>query len=174
MRTKAQNKIDARVRLLFEHGSCDVWVKERNYYDGKLNRMFGSKAGMAYFVDEDKSSGAWANRGISEIEEVKEYRNNVACTASIDPILTKLMNRSERHYEHVWYDPIVVNKTAGWLMIMPESSLRLNHQSCDEPVQTSDGSSWPKNTRGRPKKTIKQQRSTHEPDQSTSKSSMEA
>ena len=27
VRTKAQNKIDARIRLLFEHGSCDVWVK---------------------------------------------------------------------------------------------------------------------------------------------------
>ena len=25
VRTKAQNKIDARIRLTFEHGSCDVW-----------------------------------------------------------------------------------------------------------------------------------------------------
>ena len=28
VRTKAQNKIEARIRFLFEHGSCDVWVKE--------------------------------------------------------------------------------------------------------------------------------------------------
>lgn len=26
--TKAQNKIDARIRLLSDHVSCDVWVKE--------------------------------------------------------------------------------------------------------------------------------------------------
>ena len=25
VRTKAQNKIDARIRLTFEHGSSDVW-----------------------------------------------------------------------------------------------------------------------------------------------------
>ena len=28
VRTKAQNKVEARVRLIFEHGSCDVWLKE--------------------------------------------------------------------------------------------------------------------------------------------------
>ena len=28
IRTKAQNKIDGRIRILFENGSCDVWVKE--------------------------------------------------------------------------------------------------------------------------------------------------
>ena len=28
VRTKAQNKIEARIRLLYEHGCCDVWIKE--------------------------------------------------------------------------------------------------------------------------------------------------
>lgn len=28
VRTKAQNRVDGRVRLLFEHGSCEIWVKE--------------------------------------------------------------------------------------------------------------------------------------------------
>ena len=28
VRTKAQNKIEARIRILFDSGSCDVWVKE--------------------------------------------------------------------------------------------------------------------------------------------------
>ena len=39
VRTKAQNKIDARIRLLFEHGSCDVWVKESCWYGDKSNSV---------------------------------------------------------------------------------------------------------------------------------------
>lgn len=35
VRTKAQNKVDARVRLLFENGSCDVWVRECGLCDYK-------------------------------------------------------------------------------------------------------------------------------------------
>ena len=36
VRTKAQNKIDARIRLLFDYESCDVWVKEGCWYRGKI------------------------------------------------------------------------------------------------------------------------------------------
>lgn len=28
VRTKAQNRIDTRVKLFFEHSTCDIWVKE--------------------------------------------------------------------------------------------------------------------------------------------------
>ena len=41
VRTKAQNKIDARIRLLFEHGSSDVWVKE----GGSARKWVDRKAG---------------------------------------------------------------------------------------------------------------------------------
>ena len=38
VRTKAQNKIDVRIRLQYEHGSCDVWIKECAWYKEKQNR----------------------------------------------------------------------------------------------------------------------------------------
>ena len=52
VRTKAQNKIDARIRLIFEHGSCDVWVKESpcmsdlwaRYLGRLINKMPGLKS----------------------------------------------------------------------------------------------------------------------------------
>lgn len=31
VRTKAQSKVDVRIRLIFEGGSCDVWIKECGY-----------------------------------------------------------------------------------------------------------------------------------------------
>ena len=47
VRTKAQNKFDACIRLLFEHGSCDVWVKECSFvggirYDRKTEGLLAS------------------------------------------------------------------------------------------------------------------------------------
>ena len=42
VRTKAQNKIDARIRLLFEHGGCDVWVKESFRHEVKDNSIQGA------------------------------------------------------------------------------------------------------------------------------------
>ena len=51
VRTKAQNKVESRIRLLFEHGSCDVWVKEGAAPRHKIDRICKDPS-LVHCVDE--------------------------------------------------------------------------------------------------------------------------
>ena len=59
-------------------------------------------------------------------ENARVNSSKPACTSFIDPLLVELLNRPKWTDEYTWYDPIVVNETAGWLMakldVEPRSS----------------------------------------------------
>ena len=86
------------------------------------------------------------------------------------------MNRPERTDEYKWYNPIVVNETAGWLMVQAEAAPRpcsqLDVGLSDDDVTTLVRSQ-PKTPRGRPRKKRTQQQ-CDTPIPSLSKSCLEA
>ena len=158
VRTKAQNKIDVRIRLLFEHGSCDVWVKESPWYSGKQNK---------FAVDSDVVVDA-AYGPLTEMQNKYSVSENAGkhctkhgCSSFIDPILGELINRPEWTNEHMWYDPIEVNETAGWLMVKSVATLRPDSHTCEgQDVlcdDTSSSRSKPRNSRVRPRNKSNQQ-----------------
>ena len=92
----------------------------------------------------------------------------------LDPLMADLERRHESYVEHVWVDPIVVNETAGWLMLLPEAVLSSHvtpKQSCGKVPSLTNK---PINTRGRPRKINPQPGRLQKPPQSSSKSSLEA
>ena len=71
VRTKAQNKIDVHIRLLFEHGSCDVWVKENCWYGDKHSKKIVSKKANDASVDEAAVSGLMPNNRVVSPRKIK-------------------------------------------------------------------------------------------------------
>ena len=119
VRIKAQNKIDARIRFLFEHGSCDVWVKESIWYKGKQHRMdFDSAQEVEVAFESITKESA------SVLENARVNSSKPACTSFIDPLLVELLNRTKWTDEYTWYDPIVVNEKTGWLMAKSDAGPR--------------------------------------------------
>ena len=57
VRTKAQNRIDTRVKLLFDQSSCDVWVKEV----GSLNECLCSAHDVKLSVERSAYHAAFEN-----------------------------------------------------------------------------------------------------------------
>lgn len=56
VRTKAQNKIDCRIRVLFENGCYEVWIKERSMCDCELRCIPSLKLPSVLKDDEKDSS----------------------------------------------------------------------------------------------------------------------
>ena len=192
VRTKAQNKIDARIKLLFEHGSCDVWVKESIWQKGNLSvhppqwteGVEGVEAeGEQHGMEFDSAEGVEAAlepiaiecASVPVIASVNSCKP--VCTSSTDPLLVELVNRPEWTDEYTWYDPIVVNETAGWLMTKSNDGPRSYSPQCGGLVElykdTMPLRSQSKNPRGRPRKKRTQQQ-CDTPIPSLSKSCLEA
>ena len=77
---------------------------------------------------EAASESLTNNRG-NVVEAYMGNRSMIGCTDNIDPIVADMVCRLERKDEHAWYDPIVVNETVGWLMVMSNG----NRQSYPQP-----------------------------------------
>ena len=166
-------RTQARIRILFEHGSCDVWVKECCLSYGKQNRtlesnemqnreqnsMFGPSYTNKISVDVDvipEHKRSKRDFGSEGAEEAEEDNNKSESTDVFEPLLTEMLNRPEEIDECVWYDPVIVNETSGWIMTMPDNEPRPHPLHSEEAVQLSvdapDSSYQLKNTRGRPRK----------------------
>ena len=80
-------------------------------------------------------------------------------------MLTDMLNRPVEIDDCVWYDPVIVNETSGWIMALydsePKSYPLLVEEVVLEVVQptqiASNLSCQRKNPRGRPRKRNKQQ-----------------
>ena len=88
-------------------------------------------------VDEDTCVGSWAKKGLYKPEENQEHRNITTCTTRFDPLLADMLDKNVRKIESVGYDPSVVQDTAAWLMVMPDSDPDLHPQPCNEAGQFS-------------------------------------
>ena len=139
VRTKAQNKVEARIRLLYANGSCDVWIKE----------CVGYKEGQ---TREDRVCS-------TETLDAGTRRISLAESASppaIDPVLGSLLNTVVDSNEFLWIDPIVVDEGATWQTVQTQ-----NLQTCSQPIvvrteKDTCALSQAKTPRGRPKKKINQ------------------
>ena len=137
IRTKAQNKIDSRVRLLFGQGSCDVWVKECGAIRHNLDRKPSYIAsGSADRVEKLSELGGRISIKTSEPEQ-----NHFE-----DPLLTDLTNRMGRSVLDDRFDPFVLDEVSGWQAETPQLS---QHAAS---VMSVTRDSHLKRPRGRPKK----------------------
>ena len=156
VRSKAQNKIDARIRLLFDHGSCDVWVKEGCCDKGKLRIGSHGPNGTYEGSAEGEAVSSFMANSMANVVEISIENRKIGCTEIIDPMLSDMVCRLERENEQTWYDPIVVNETARWLMVMSEGNRESYPQPHEEPVRLCENittlNSQSKNPRGRPKR----------------------
>ena len=154
VRTKAQNKIDARIRLIFEHESCDVWVNVRSCFCGlsglcaKNNCELG-KVNSRLRVDE-----------LNLAAESDDERDLTVCIPPVDPLISDLYHRTGASDSFKWHNPIVVNETAGLLTLKSNDNLEAypqlgegHEQPC---LDTTTLGNQSKNPRGRPKKKLNQ------------------
>ena len=152
VRTKAQNKIDGRIRLQFEHGSCDVWIKECSWHEHKQRRTgLDCKA---------NSNGSHIDK--SDPRNPGHKSGNIALNKQdwVDPILDELMNTPAGTNEQKWVDPIVVDETVGWRTVQTEGvhsqSSQLDMVLTDRDI-SNPTHNQPKTPRGRPRKKRNQQ-----------------
>ena len=104
IRTKAQNKIDSRVRLLFGQGSCDVWVKECGTSTNNQCRHPSHTASDSAVRMAKKTVG-----GVSMSKAAEPEQNLFH-----DPLQTDLTNRMGSNVGYDWFDPFVLDEVSGW------------------------------------------------------------
>ena len=151
MRTKAQNKIDNRIKLFFGDSSCDVWVKVYN----------GVWGGGSNYEEPDMIDVS-PGRGNSKKDE--EFR----CTQSIDfseklsqcfpdPLLLDMLERLDCWEDQGRVDPIVLNEYHICSMMLPADNSR-PHQYPASPRSIPNLGSNTSRPRGRPRKSSIEQK----------------
>ena len=138
LRTKAQNRIDNRIKLLCEHTTCDVWVKELSgYYGGSgdcdTEALFSP---TPIHVNYDRS-GALNNS-----------KNSTQSLSFSDPLMQELSDRPKNREEHGWTDPMILDENIRWV-----SATNLNpYPYLRPPVSNTTPKATSSRPRGRPRK----------------------
>ena len=138
IRTKAQNKIDNRIRLLYEHGSCDVWVKE---HYGNCSQT------CVYEYDKMKKPALEHVQNLGE-GTLQCSLQNTHVTSSYDPLLQDSYVRIEGGENWSWVDPIVSNENIHWKNVASPDS----HQNETFPISSPMNINKSSRPRGRPRK----------------------
>ena len=141
IRTKAQNKIDSRVRLVYDHGSCDVWVKE--VYGGCTKtcgygneKMVRSELQQVHNVEQGTGNHSLGYTKNSKFD---------------DPLVQEMVvNPIERECQS-WVDPIVSNENIYWSDVESAAS-GFSRQELNSPIMSPSRASKSSRPRGRPKK----------------------
>ena len=127
IRTKSQNKIDNRIKLLYEHGSCDVWVKEQ--YNSCAQR---------YPNGDDIVEKPTLEH------EVNVVNGTVKCP--YDPLVEDLNVGTKRGEDGCWVDPVILTENIDWFDV--DSTDSRQNLIVSTPMSTNMSS----RPRGRPKK----------------------
>ena len=85
LRTKAQNRIDSRIKLFSEQATCDVWVKE-------------------YFGNGGESCEG-GNRGVTQQPPAHSWENGLNPNLS-DPLANEMSNTARYESDREWVDPV--------------------------------------------------------------------
>ena len=143
LRTKAQNRIDNRIKLFSEHCSCDVWVKELYGYRG-LNSDYGKQEMVTPLPShfEDK---------MDEILTKTCHNSHPPCLS--DPLVQVICDSMNLKEDLGWVDPLVCNENTEWKT--DENLIPSPDQWT--PVATPMSHSRPSKSRGRPRKPLQQQ-----------------
>ena len=142
IRTKAQNKIDARIRVQYENGSCEAWIKECM---GPMKNQSTMNCG------DDKSQIVVVEH--LNMQDPEPYSHGCSTSGMPpyqDPILLELLDRKKEEAEHVWIDPMDRNETQCWYTVSP--LVLQEPQPLMTMVDNSSVPNPPKTPRGRPRK----------------------
>ena len=123
IRTKSQNKIDHRIKLFYDHGSCDVWVKEH----------YGSCAQRYDIVEKPTLE-----------HKVNEVNGALQCP--YDPLVEDLNERTNSGEDWCWLDPLTLTENIDWINV--DSMVSRQNLIVSTPISTNRSS----RPRGRPKK----------------------
>ena len=143
VRTKAQNRIDNRVKLFYEHGSCDVWVKE---YYGKVEQS-------PVHGCEDRINGP--NGDLVNMKKDTLHCPQTNSHPFFDPLMQDMCMRKEYKEYQEWIDPIVMNENILWNNVLSADLCYVSENQSSPPIPPithniiGNSSSKP---RGRPKK----------------------
>ena len=97
-------------KLLLDHSSSDVWVKEcYGVRDSCLHLLSQKSEGK---ICEFVMGGASAELLAEENQAALSCSENSSLDL-LDPLLADMANRTEKHEETVWFDPIIVNEQRG-------------------------------------------------------------
>ena len=143
LRTKAQNRIDNRIKLLFEHSTCDVWVKE----------LYGYYGGSGDFETEFLFSPTPVHVHDDRSGELNKSHNSTQSLCFSDPLVQELCDSPTNRDDQGWVDPMIGNENIDW-MSAGNSNPCLHLSS---PVSTPMSSTRSLRPRGRPRKSSHQQ-----------------
>ena len=160
VRTKAQNKIDDRIRLIFEHGSCDVWVKECCVNEEKLCRMVKMSKdcdilGAGEIIsDHLNCKQSW----VGKVDEMHDTDQGLP--DFIDPLIPELVGKCIQSSTPGWIDPIVVDeavtRTVSSNDVVQDPFPRPEDHDLLNQFSTPTIPTHSRNPRGRPKRVMKQ------------------
>ena len=143
LRTKAQNRIENRIKLFSEHSSCDVWVKEL-YGNCGLNGVYDNKnvvIPLPAHIDD-------------KMEErlIKKHYSSNPITFP-DPLVQEMGDNMNLRDKQEWVDPMVWNENIHW----ENAGIRSSCPNLCTPVSTPLSNSRPSRPRGRPRRSSQQQ-----------------
>ena len=101
IRMKAQNKIDHRIKLFYDNGSCDVWVKEQ------YSRCGGCYGNRKEYVSKPTPEQV-QNR------EQRTLGNPSHTRCDYDPLLQEMNTWSKGEEKRIWVDPLVLDDNIDW------------------------------------------------------------
>ena len=136
IRTKSQNKINNRIRILYDHGSCDVWVKEH----------YGSCAQCYVNGDDTMEKPTLEHKENLVKGTLKCSLQNSHVIPFYDPLMQDLNVGIKDGENWSWVDPIVSNENINWNDV--ESMDSRQDLILSTPMSTNKSS----RPRGRPKK----------------------
>ena len=141
IRTKAQNKIDNRIRAVYDHGSCDVWIKE---HYGSCTNICGN---------------GYENMERSKLEQIQVLeQGTLDCPVDYtmtpqldDPIVEEMLVCPLEREDYFWVDPIVSNENIYWSDVDTDDSC-FSRQDLNSPIMSPSRAIKSSRPRGRPKK----------------------
>ena len=140
LRTRAQNRIDNRIKLIFEHSTCDVWVKELYGHYGEIDNC-----------DKEVLTPPTPVHGkVDLVEMLNKPHNTTEPLCLSDPLVQELCETSKNRDDQVWVDPMLWDENIKW---MSAANLNPGLNMIPTPVSTNR----PPRRRGRPRKQPYQQ-----------------
>ena len=137
VRTKAQNRIDNRIRFFSNHVSCEVWVKE----------VYGNDGGSRH--KPINMTQTHANIDGKQYEVISKRGQSIQPIGPPDPLVQDRIYNMVNSDTHDWVDPIVENENISWKLA--ENIRSFVEQGTQD--YTPETVSRPSRPRGRPKRT---------------------
>ena len=138
VRTKAQNRIENRIKIFSERCSCDVWVKE----------LYGNSGTSGIHVKEGNKTPTPTQIHDNLDEQLTKTGNNSYPLCFDDPLVQEMNDKLTLREKLIWVDPLIGNENIDWKL----DAILTAAQSLCSPLPTPMSNSKPSRSRGRPRK----------------------